>query len=171
MNSIQPILLFPDKRLRQKAAVIEDFGTPTQKLAQTLLDTMHDAQGIGLAANQIGVLQKIVVIDCAKGDEKSEPHILINPEVAHHSQQKVEAEEGCLSFPAQYAKIKRSARVDIKFQNLDGKWHQAGFEGIEARCAQHEIDHLNGILFIDHCSLIKRKLILQKMHKLKKSDS
>lgn len=171
MNSIEPILLFPDKRLRQKAAVIEDFGASTQKLAQTLLDTMYDAKGIGLAANQIGVLQKIAVIDCAKGDEKSEPHILINPEVVDHSEQKVEAEEGCLSFPAQYAKIKRPDRVDVKFQDLDGKWHQASFEGIEARCAQHEIDHLNGTLFIDHCSLVKRKLILQKMHRLKKSNS
>ena len=149
-----------------KATPITDFGAKTKSLAQTLLDTMYDAQGIGLAANQVGIVKKIAVMDCSRGETKPDPYILVNPEVVRSFDIESEEEEGCLSFPSHFAKITRPVAVDIRFQDTDGTWHEKHLDGIESRCAQHEIDHLNGILFIDHCSLIKRKIIIQKMTKL-----
>ncbi len=139
-----------------------------RKLADDMLETMHDAPGIGLAAPQIGILQRLIVMDCAKKDEEPQPMALINPEVTWVSDELNTYSEGCLSIPEQYEDVTRPAEVRVRWLDLDGKPQEQKFDGLWATCVQHEIDHLNGKLFIDYLSRIKRSMITKKMVKLKK---
>jgi len=139
-----------------------------RKLADDMLETMHDAPGIGLAAPQVGILQRLIVMDCAKKDEEPQPMALINPEVTWISEELNTYSEGCLSIPEQYEDVTRPAEVRVRWLDLDGKPQEQKFDGLWATCVQHEIDHLNGKLFIDYLSRIKRSMITKKMIKLKK---
>lgn len=139
------------------------------KLAEDMLATMYDAPGVGLAAPQVGVLTRMFVMDCVK-EEGAEPRpmVLINPEITSHSEETETYEEGCLSIPEHYAPITRPAQVRMRWLGLDGETHEETFEGLWATCAQHELDHLDGKLFIDHLGPIKRQMITRKMEKLKR---
>lgn len=134
-----------------------------------MLETMYDAPGIGLAAPQIGVLDRIITMDCVKEEgEAPKPMVLINPEIVASSDDTNVYEEGCLSIPDQFAEVTRPTEVDVRWMNLDGNEEQQIFTGLWATCVQHEIDHLNGKLFIDHIGAMKRQMITRKMQKLKR---
>lgn len=165
--SLRPILIHPDPRLKKMCAPFETVDSAVRKLADDMLETMHDAPGIGLAAPQIGVLQRLIVMDCSAKDEAPEPMALINPNVTWASETLNTYEEGCLSIPEQYEEVTRPAEVKIRYTDLDGKTQEQEFDGLWATCVQHEIDHLNGKLFIDYLSRIKRGMITKKMKKLK----
>ena len=138
-------------------------------LADDMLETMYDAPGIGLAAPQVGVLQRVLVMDCVKEDDAApRPMVLINPEVIASSEETNVYDEGCLSIPDQYAEVERPAVVKVQWMDLDGKTVQEEFDGLWATCVQHEIDHLNGKLFIDYLKPLKRQMITRKMQKLKR---
>ena len=142
------------------------------KLAEDMLETMYDAPGVGLAAPQIGVLKRIFVMDCAKEDDaEKHPMVLINPEIIAKSDEMNTYEEGCLSIPEQYGEVTRPKLVTMRWLGLDGKLHEVEFDGLWATCAQHELDHLNGKLFIDHLGAIKRQMITRKMVKLKREKA
>ena len=163
------ILLHPDPRLKKICAPVNNITTELRKLADDMLETMYDAPGIGLAAPQIGVLQRIVVIDCAKKEDSDPaPLIMFNPEITASSLESDVYEEGCLSIPEHYAEISRPKEVEAKWIDIEGKEQIKVFNGLWSTCLQHEIDHLNGKLFIDYLSSIKRQLIMQKMKKLKR---
>jgi len=165
--SIRSILIHPDPRLKKVCAPFEGVDTAVRKLADDMMETMYDAPGIGLAAPQIGVLQRLFVMDCAGKDATPEPMALINPEITWVSDETNVYEEGCLSIPEQYEEVTRPAEVKVRFTDLDGNVQERQFDGLRATCAQHEIDHLNGKLFIDYLSRIKRSMITKKMKKLK----
>jgi peptide deformylase len=167
--SIRPILLHPDPKLKRVCAPVEGVSPEIGKLAEDMLDTMYDAPGVGLAAPQVGVLKRLFVMDCVKEEgEAPRPLVLINPEILALSPEKNVYEEGCLSIPEHYAEVVRPKRVILRWTGLDGKLHEDEFDGLWATCAQHELDHLNGKLFIDHIGAIKRGMITRKMEKLKR---
>ncbi len=167
--TLRKILLHPDPRLKAKADPIGSVDTELRALADDMLETMYDAPGIGLAAPQIGILQRMLVMDCVKDENASpEPMVLINPEIIGQSDELNVYDEGCLSIPDQYAEVERPAVVKVKWTGLDGKEVQEEFDGLWATCVQHEIDHLNGKLFIDHLKPLKRQMITRKMQKLKR---
>lgn len=167
--SIRPILIHPDPRLKKVAAPFEGVDDATCKLADDMLETMYDAPGIGLAGPQIAVMKRIFVMDCVKDEDAApDPMVLINPQILWSSEDMSTYDEGCLSIPDQYAEVERPASVKVAWLGLDGKEHQETFEGIWATCAQHEIDHLNGKLFIDYLGSMKRQMITRKMQKLKR---
>ncbi|SET44302.1 peptide deformylase [Paracoccus homiensis] len=167
--SLRPILIHPDPRLKKVAEPIARVTPEIEALADDMLATMYDAPGIGLAAPQIGVLRRIFVMDATREpeDEKN-PMVLINPEIVLSSDDTNVYDEGCLSIPDQYAEVTRPAEVRMRWLGLDGKTHEQDFDGLWATCAQHELDHLNGVLFIDHLSVMKRQMITRKMVKLKR---
>ena len=166
--AIRPILLHPDPRLKAVAKPVAVVDDAVRRLARDMLDTMYDAPGIGLAAPQVGVMARVIVMDCAKGDAEPEPMVLLNPEVTWSSEERAGFEEGCLSIPEHFAEVTRPAAVEVRWTTLDGGAAQARFEGLWAVCVQHEIDHLDGRLFIDHIGPIKRGVITRKMEKLKR---
>ena len=167
--TVRKILIHPDPRLKATAAPIGSVDKEMRALADDMLETMYDAPGIGLAAPQIGILQRILVMDCIKDeDAKPEPMVLINPEILSASEELNIYDEGCLSIPDQYAEVERPAVVKVQWTDLDGKIVQEEFDGLWATCVQHEIDHLNGKLFIDHLKPLKRQMITRKMQKLKR---
>jgi peptide deformylase len=166
--ALRTILIHPDPRLKKVCAPVDGVDRSVRKLADDMLETMHDAPGIGLAAPQIGILQRLIVMDCAKKDEEPQPMALINPEVIWVSEELNTYSEGCLSIPEQYEDVTRPAEVRVRWLDLDGKPQEQEFDGLWATCVQHEIDHLNGKLFIDYLSRIKRSMITKKMVKLKK---
>lgn len=170
--ALRDILIHPDPRLKKAADPVEDIDTELRRLADDMLETMYDAPGIGLAAPQVGVGQRLLVMDCVK-EEGAEPRpmVLINPEVTWTSDEKNVYEEGCLSIPEQYADVTRPAEVRVSWTGLDGDRHEEQFDGLWATCVQHEIDHLNGVLFIDYLSALKRQLITRKMVKLKREKA
>ena len=166
---IRPILIHPDPRLKKTCAPVSDVSDALRKLADDMLETMYDAPGIGLAAPQIGVLDRIITMDCVKEEgEAPKPMVLINPEIVASSDDTNVYEEGCLSIPDQFAEVTRPTEVDVRWMNLDGNEEQQIFTGLWATCVQHEIDHLNGKLFIDHIGAMKRQMITRKMQKLKR---
>ncbi|MFA7433350.1 MAG: peptide deformylase [Gemmobacter sp.] len=166
---IRPILIHPDPRLKKLCEPVAEITPEIVRLAGDMLQTMYDAPGIGLAAPQIGVMQRIVVMDCVKDPEAEQrPLVLINPEIAWTSEERSTAEEGCLSIPEQYAEVTRPAEVAVRWTALDGSKQEERFSGLWATCVQHEIDHLNGRLFIDHLGPIKRQMITRRMEKLKR---
>ena len=166
--SLRPILLHPDPRLKAVAKPVAAIDDGLRRLAQDMLDTMYDAPGIGLAAPQVGVISRMIVMDCAKGDEEPRPLVLVNPEVTWTSAEQAPYEEGCLSIPDHFADVTRPQEVEVRWTDLDGEERTERFDGLWAICVQHEIDHLNGKLFIDYLGPIKRGVITRKMEKLKR---
>ena len=162
------ILSIPDPLLRKVSERVLKVDTEVKKLMDDMLETMYAAPGIGLAAVQIGVLKRAIVIDLSKEDEKRNPLFFVNPEITFKSKELVTYEEGCLSIPNQFAEVKRPSECKINFLDYNGKKDELHAKGLLATCIQHEIDHLNGILFIDHLSKLKKDLILKKTKKQKK---
>ncbi len=163
------ILLHPDPRLKQVCSEIADSSDELRALGADMLETMYAAPGIGLAGPQIGVMQRIIAMDCNKSDEEeARPLVMLNPEVIAASDELNVYEEGCLSIPDQYADVTRPKVVEVAWMDLDGIAQRETFDGLWATCVQHEIDHLNGKLFIDHLKPLKRQMITRKMVKLKK---
>ena len=158
----------PDPILRKKCEPLDKVDDSVRKLMNDMLETMYAAPGIGLAAVQIGILKKLVVIDISKEEEKKNPLFLINPEIVYKSNQTSVYEEGCLSLPGQFAEIERPAECHIKYLNYEGKEKDLKAEGLLSTCIQHEIDHLDGILFIDYLSKLKKDMIIKKLVKHKK---
>ena len=168
----RPILIHPDPRLKKVCAPVPDLSDELRKLADDMLDTMYDAPGIGLAAPQIGVMDRVVVLDCVKEEgEAPRPLVMFNPEVVASSDETSVYEEGCLSIPEQYAEVKRPKVVDVRWIDRDGNEQNETFDDLWATCVQHEIDHLNGKLFIDYLGPMKRQMITRKMQKLKREQA
>ena len=164
---IRDILIHPDPRLRKPCDPVAEVTPELAKLAADMLETMYDAPGVGLAAPQVGVTKRLLVMDCIK-EGTPEPMALFNPEVIWCSEDLATYEEGCLSIPDQYAEVKRPASVTVRWMDLAGEAQERTFEGLWATCVQHEIDHLNGKLFIDYLGPLKRQMITRKMEKLKR---
>lgn len=162
------ILIHPDPHLKKVCAPLDGIDDAVRALADDMLETMYDAPGVGLAAPQIGVLQRIFVMDCSGKEEDSRPMVLINPQIVRVSEEKSVYNEGCLSLPEMYEDVIRPASCVIRWTDPQGSEQEEEFEGLWATCAQHEIDHLNGKLFIDYLSGLKRSMITKKMMKLKK---
>ena len=162
------IVIEPDPILREKSASVEKVDDEIRALLDDMLETMYAAPGIGLAAVQVGILKRLIVIDISKDEEKKNPLILINPEIISRSQKKSIYEEGCLSLPGHFAEIERPAECEIKFVDYNGKEKKLHAKGLLATCIQHEVDHLNGILFIDYLSKLKKDMIIKKLIKHKK---
>ncbi|MDA7427328.1 peptide deformylase [Primorskyibacter aestuariivivens] len=165
----RPILIHPDPRLKKTCAPVPDITDELRALADDMLETMYAAPGIGLAAPQVGVLDRLIVLDCEK-DEAAEPKpiAMFNPEVIASSDDLNTYEEGCLSIPDQYADVTRPKEVTVRWLDRDGTLQERDFGGLWATCVQHEIDHLNGKLFIDYLKPLKRQMITRKMQKLKR---
>ncbi len=163
------IRIYPDEVLKKEAQRVEEFNAELKELVEDMFDTMYKRGGVGLAANQVGVLKRVFILDLNSGKERQgeEKLIFVNPEIIH-SEGEVVAEEGCLSLPGLWKKVKRAAKVVIRAQDLEGKEFQMEAEGLLARALQHELDHLNGIIFIDRLSPLQRRLALEKYKKLKK---
>lgn len=167
--TLRPILIHPDPRLKKICAPVARITPEIETLAADMLATMYDAPGIGLAAPQVGVLSRVFVMDATRDpDADRAPLVLVNPEVVSVSEALNTYDEGCLSIPEQYAEVTRPAEVRLRWLGLDGRTHERDFDGLWATCAQHELDHLNGILFIDHISPMRRQMITRKMVKLKR---
>jgi len=168
----RPILIHPDPRLKKVCAPVTGITDDLRRLSQDMLETMYDAPGIGLAAPQVGVLTRLIVLDCVKGEgEAPRPMVMLNPEVVAASEALNTYEEGCLSIPEQYAEVTRPAEVELRWTGIDGKEHREGFGGLWATCVQHEIDHLNGKLFIDYLGAMRRQMITRRMVKLKREQA
>ena len=165
---LRKILTEPDPILRKKCEPLEKVDSDSKKLMDDILETMYAAPGIGLAAIQVGILKRLVVIDISKGEEKKNPIFLINPLIVHQSKKTSVYEEGCLSLPGQFAEIERPAECTIKYIDYHGKEKELKTDGLLATCVQHEVDHLNGILFIDYLSKLKKDMIIKKLVKQKK---
>ena len=165
---LRKILTEPDPILRKKCEPLEKVDIDTKKLMDDMLETMYAAPGIGLAAVQVGILKRLVVIDISKGEEKKQPIFLINPQIIHRSKKTSVYEEGCLSLPGQFAEIERPAECTIKYIDYNGKEKELKADGLLATCVQHEVDHLNGILFIDYLSKLKKDMIIKKLVKQQK---
>ncbi|MGO4438699.1 peptide deformylase [Rhizobium sp. RAF56] len=169
--TIKPLIILPDPLLRQVSAPIERVDDDARRLADDMLETMYDAPGIGLAAVQIGVPRRMLVIDVSREGEEKTPLVFINPEVIASSDDRSVYEEGCLSIPDYYAEVERPATVKVKYLDRDGKEHLVDADGLLATCLQHEIDHLNGVLFIDHISRLKREMVVKKFTKAAKTKA
>jgi peptide deformylase len=166
--AVRDILIIPDKRLRLKSEAVKAVDKPLRALVNDMFETMYAAPGIGLAAVQIGVPRRVITIDLAKKDEPKQPQVFINPEVVWASDEKATYEEGCLSIPEYYEEVERPKAVKVKFLDLDLKPKEIEAEGLLATCLQHEIDHTNGVLFIDHISKLKRDMVMKKFKKAAK---
>ena len=164
---IRDILIHPDPRLKKPCDPVVEVTPEIAQLASDMLETMYDAPGIGLAAPQVGAMKRVIVMDCIK-DGPPEPMVLLNPRVIWASEDLSSYDEGCLSIPDQYAEVKRPASVTVRWMDLDGAEQERMFEGLWATCVQHEIDHLDGKLFIDYLGPLKRQMITRKMEKLKR---
>src|SRR3954466_2382984 len=167
--ALREIIILPDKQLRLVSKPIEKVTPEIRKLADDMFETMYDAPGIGLAAIQIAQPLRLITMDLAKPDQdgatKPEPRVFINPEIIASSEDLSVYEEGCLSIPEYYEEVERPAKVRVRYTDLDGKVHEEDAEGLYATCIQHEIDHLNGVLFVDYLSKLKRDRVLKKFEK------
>jgi peptide deformylase len=166
--AIRDILIIPDTRLRSVSEPIKTFDKALHALVDDMFETMYAAPGIGLAAIQIGVAQRVITMDLAKKDEPKAPQVFINAELTWKSEESSVYEEGCLSIPEYYEEVERPARVKVKYADLDGKEHEVEADDLLATCLQHEIDHTNGVLFIDYISKLKRDMVLKKFKKAAK---
>jgi len=166
--TIKPLIILPDPILRQVSRPIETVDGEVKKLADDMLETMYDAPGIGLAAIQIGVARRMLVLDVSKDGEDKKPLVFINPEIVTASDARSVYEEGCLSIPDYYAEVERPASITVRHLDREGKEQMMEAEGLLATCLQHEIDHLNGVLFIDHISKLKREMVIRKFTKAAK---
>lgn len=167
--TIKPLIILPDPVLRQVSRPLEKVDSGVLKLADDMLETMYDAPGIGLAAIQIGEPLRLLVIDVAKEEEGKKPQVFINPEIVGSSDDRSTYEEGCLSIPGYYAEVERPAAITVKFIDRDGRPQELAADGLLATCLQHEIDHLDGVLFIDHISRLKRDMVVKKFTKASKT--
>ncbi|MBB3996474.1 peptide deformylase [Aureimonas pseudogalii] len=167
--TVKPLVLLPDPVLRQVSTPIQRVDADVQRLAADMLETMYDAPGIGLAAVQVGVPLRMLVIDLSKEDDETKaPQVFLNPEILRASDERSVYEEGCLSIPDYYAEVERPASVTLRYLGLDGETHETEADGLLATCLQHELDHLNGVLFIDHISKLKRDMVIRKFTKASK---
>ena len=162
------ILLEPDPILRKKCQPIENVDDELRKLMKDMLETMYKAPGIGLAAIQVGILKRVVVVDISKDDQEKHPLFFVNPEITYRSKETSVYEEGCLSLPGQFAEIERPAECHLKYIDFNGKEKELKADGLLSTCIQHEVDHLNGVLFIDYLSKLKKDMIIKKLIKHKK---
>ena len=165
--TIKTIITEPNKILRQKSKDIISVGKDEQKLMDDMLDTMYDANGIGLAAIQIGIPKRIIVMDLSKGEEKKNPYYFVNPVIKNKNNELSTYEEGCLSVPNYFAEIDRPKKCDVEYLDYNGEKKVLNAEGLLATCIQHEMDHLEGILFIDYLSKLKKTMIIKKLSKQK----
>ena len=165
------IIIAPDPRLLEVSKPVTVINNEVKDLLKDMLEIMYKSNGIGLAAPQVGVLKRLVVMDCAEQGTKKKPLKFINPEILNLSSEKSEFEEGCLSLPTQYAKVERPSIIEVKYEDENGKKIKKKFSGIEATCLQHEIDHLDGKLFVDHISKLKKNRIIKKLEKIKKTKN
>lgn len=163
--SIRPIITLPDSKLRLRSEPIKTVDAAVRDLLDDMLETMYDAPGIGLAAIQLGIPARLVVLDVAKQEEPRAPLFLVNPEIVWSSDERSAYEEGCLSIPDYYEEVERPAKVRIRFLDRNGATQELDAEGILSTAVQHEIDHLNGVLFVDHISKLKRDRVLRKFVK------
>jgi peptide deformylase len=166
--ALRDIIILPDKRLRSVSKPIVKISDEIRTLVADMFETMYEAPGIGLAAIQVGVPARVIVMDLSKREAEAEPRVFINPEITSSSEEKSVYEEGCLSIPDVHEDVERPARVKIRYLDLEGKPHEEDAEGLFSTCIQHEIDHLNGVLFIDHISKLKRERITKKFTKAAK---
>ena len=166
--ALRDILILPDKRLRQVSDPVKKIDAGIRKLIEDMFETMYDAPGIGLAAIQVGTPKRIITMDLAKKEEPKNPQVFINPEILWTSEEKATYEEGCLSIPEYYSDVARPAQVKVKYLDREGEPRELEANGLFATCLQHEIDHLNGVLFIDHLSKLKRDRVLKKFTKAAK---
>ena len=165
--TIRPILTEPNKILRQVSQPVDNVGDEERKLMKDMLETMYDANGIGLAAIQIGVPKRIIVMDLSKDGEKKEPRYFVNPIIKNKNEKKNTYEEGCLSVPNQFAEIDRPSSCEVEYLDFNGDKKILKADGLLATCIQHEMDHLEGILFIDYLSKLKKSMIIKKLSKNK----
>ena len=173
---IRPILRYGDRLLHQPATDVATIDDALQRLVDDMIETMYAAPGIGLAAIQVGVPKRVLVIDLQEPEEEGgepvrDPRVFINPEIIAHSDHEVPYNEGCLSVPDQYAEVDRPDRIRARWLDEDGKAHDEEIDGLLAVCLQHEMDHLEGVLFIDHLSRLKREMVLKKLAKARKDRS
>jgi peptide deformylase len=169
--ALRDIIILPDKRLRLVSQPVKKIDPEIRALVADMFETMYKAPGIGLAAIQVGVRQRVVTMDLAKNDAPKEPKVFINPEVVWSSEEKATYEEGCLSIPEYYDEVERPAQVKVKYLDLDGSAQEVEATGLFATCLQHEIDHTNGVLFIDHLSKLKRDRVIKKFVKAAKREA
>jgi peptide deformylase len=165
--TVKTILTEPNKLLRQISKSVERVGDKERALMDDMLDTMYDAPGIGLAAIQIGVPKRIIVMDISRNEEKNEPRYFVNPVIKNKNKEKAKYEEGCLSVPDQFAEIERPNSCEVEYLDYEGKKQLLKADGLLATCIQHEMDHLEGILFIDYLSKLKKSMIVKKLSKIK----
>jgi peptide deformylase len=168
--ALREIIKLPDKRLRLKSEPVKRIDAGIRKLIDDLFETMYEAPGIGLAAIQIAVPKRVVTMDLSKKEDDHKPQVFINPEVIWKSDQTSKYEEGCLSIPEFYEEVERSAQVKVKYLDIDGNEQEIEASGLMATCLQHEIDHTNGVLFIDYISKLKRDRIVKKFTKAAKKE-
>jgi peptide deformylase len=166
--ALRPIIILPDPKLRLVSKRIERIGAPLMKLMDDMIETMHDAPGVGLAAIQIAEPIRLVVVDVARKEEEPHPQVFVNPEIVWSSEERSTYEEGCLSIPEYYAEVERPASVRARFLDREGEVREILAEGLLATVLQHEIDHLDGVLFIDHISKLKRDRVIKKFLKAAK---
>jgi peptide deformylase len=162
------IIVAPDPVLKRLAEPIACVDREVRRLMDSMLETMHAAQGIGLAAPQVGVLKRLIVVDISQPEEPARPYRMANPEVVWRSSEVVSGEEGCLSLPEQFGEVTRPESVRVRYLDEDGEARELEAHGLLAKCVQHEIDHLDGVLFVDHLSSLKRNIILRRLAKAKK---
>jgi peptide deformylase len=167
--AVREIIKLPDKRLRLVSEPVKQVDAGIRKLVDDLFETMYKAPGIGLAAIQIGIAKRVITLDLSKKEDNQEPQVFINPEVTWTSDETAKYEEGCLSIPDYYEEVERPAEVKVKYLDRDGKPREIAAKGLLATCLQHEIDHINGVLFIDHLSKLKRDRVIKKFAKAAKT--
>ena len=165
--TVKKILIEPNKVLRQVSKQVDNVGDEERALMDDMLDTMYDAPGIGLAAIQIGVPKRIIVMDISRDQDKKEPRYFVNPVIKNRNKEKARYEEGCLSVPDQFAEIERPNSCEVEYLDYDGNKQLLKADGLLATCIQHEMDHLEGILFIDYLSKLKKSMIIKKLSKTK----
>jgi peptide deformylase len=165
------ILILPNPRLRLVSKPVGKVDAAIRKLVEDMFETMYGAPGIGLAAIQVGVPRRVVTMDLAKKDEPKNPKVYINPEILWASEERSTYEEGCLSIPEYYEEVERAAQVKVRYTDLDGNAQEVEANGLLATCLQHEVDHLNGVLFIDHISKLKRSRVIKKFAKAAKRET
>lgn len=166
--SQRPIVIAPDPGLKQKAAPVGCVDAGVRRLMDDMLETMYGATGIGLAAPQVGVLKRVIVVDVSPADQPAQPYRMADPVITWASAERATGEEGCLSLPEHYADVTRPSRIRVRYRDETDAERELEADGLLAKCIQHEIDHLDGILFVDHLSTLKRGIILRKLAKAKK---
>ena len=166
-----PIIMAPDPRLKLKAKPVAKVDDETRLLMADMLETMYAAPGIGLAAPQVGVARRILVVDVSREDEPRQPFKIANPQILWHSEELATYNEGCLSLPEHYADVSRPAKIRLRYLDEQNEIRELEAEGLLATCIQHEMDHLEGVLFVDHISALKRNIILRKLTKLKRQKA